>query len=116
MVSINSSLGKSVFLEKFGDYPINRILDFLVVFNAFDYSIVDIAKNSGVGYSTLKILMKDLIKNKIVVQSRNVGKSKMFKLNNESIIVKRFIQFYWDITNNMELKKETQIKKIELTA
>ena len=62
MVSINSYLGKSVFLDKFGDYPINRVLDFLVIFNEFDYSIVDIAKNSGVGYSTLKILMKELIR------------------------------------------------------
>lgn len=115
MASINSSLGKSVFLEKFGDYPINRVLDFLVVFNAFDYSIIDIAKNSGVGYSTLKILMKELIKNKIVIQSRIVGKSKMFKLNNDNIIVKRFIQFYWDITNNAGLSKVSS-KKIELTA
>ena len=115
MISVHNSLGKSVFLEKFGDYPINRVLDFLVVFNAFDYNIFDIAKNSGVGYSTLKILMKELIKNRIVIKSRVVGKSKMFKLNEDNLTVKRFVQFYWDITNNIELK-EKSLKKIELAA
>ena len=116
MTSVNNSMGKSVFLNKFGDYPINRVLDFLVVFNKFDYSIADIAKNSGVGYSTLKILMKELIKNKFVVHSRDVGKSKMFKLNNENPIVKRFMQFYWDITNNIVLDKKLEAKEIAIPA
>lgn len=107
MVNVNDSLGKSIFLEKFGDSPINKVLDFLVVFSAFDYSIVDISKNSSVGYSTLKILMKELIRNKIVIQSRVVGNSKMFKLNKDNHIVKRFIQFYWDITNSLVLEKKS---------
>ena len=46
---------KSVFLEIFGDSPILRVLDFLVVNEEFDYSMTDIAKLSGVGYSTLKL-------------------------------------------------------------
>src|SRR3989344_5547619 len=116
MMNRNNSMGKSVFLEKFGDYPINKVLDFLVVFNKFDYSIADIAKNSGVGYSTLKILIKDLIKNKIVMQSRTVGKSKMFKLNSGNPIIKRFIQFYWDITNNIVLNKKIESKQIAIPA
>ena len=97
-MSINN-LGKSVFLEKFGDYPINRILDFLVVFDKFDYSLADIAKNAGVGYSTIKMLIKDLVKNKIVIQTRISGRNKMYKLNKENLFVKRFVEFYWDITN-----------------
>ena len=92
-------MGKSVFLKTFGYSPINRILDFLTVYDAFDYSIADIAENSNVGYSTLKILIKDLVKRKIVVQTRVSGKNKMYKLNKENPIVGSFVQFYWDITN-----------------
>jgi len=92
-------LGKSVFLKTFGDSPINRVLDFLTVFRDFDYSIADIAENSNVGYSTLKILIKDLVKKKIVVQTRVSGKNKMYKLDIENPVVVKFTEFYWDITN-----------------
>jgi len=94
-----NKLGRSVFLEKFGDYPINRILDFLVVFDKFDYSLADIAKNAGVGYSTIKELIKELVKNKILIQTRVSGRNKMYRLNKDNLLVKRFVQFYWDITN-----------------
>ena len=99
MESVNKSLGASVFLTTFGNYPINRVLDFLVVFSDFDYSIADIARKSGVGYSTLKLLIHDLAKRKMVVPSRTVGRAKLFRLNRENLTVKRFVQFYWDITN-----------------
>ena len=92
-------LGKSVFLETFGDSPTNRVLDFLIVFNSFDYSIADISENAGVGYSTLKILIKELVKRKIVVQTRISGKNKMYKLNKENPIVAKFVEFYWNITD-----------------
>jgi len=44
---------KTIFLEIFGDSPILRVLDFLVVNEDFDYSMTDIAVLSGIGYSTL---------------------------------------------------------------
>ena len=99
VVGLNKNLGESVFLKTFGDNPINRVLDFLTVFNNFDYSIADIAENSNVGYSTLKILIKDLGKKKIVIETRISGRNKMYKLNRNNPLVERFIQFYWDITN-----------------
>ena len=99
VVGLNKNLGESVFLKTFGDNPINRVLDFLTVFNNFDYSIADIAENSNVGYSTLKILIKDLGKKKIVIETRISGRNKMYKLNRNNPLVERFVQFYWDITN-----------------
>ena len=92
-------LGKSVFLETFGDSPTNRVLDFLIVFTSFDYSIADISENAGVGYSTLKILIKELVKRKIVIQTRISGKNKMYKLNKNNPIVAKFVEFYWNITD-----------------
>jgi len=54
------NMGKSVFLNTFGDTPFNRVVDFLTVFDKFDYSIADIAE--------------------------------------------RFVQFYWDVTNQKALE------------
>lgn len=99
MASLNEEIGKSIFLESFGDSPINRILDFLIVFDRFDYSMADISVKAGVSYSTIKILIKELLKKKIIIETRISGKSKMYKLNKENPLVKRFIEFYWNITN-----------------
>ena len=87
---------RSVFLEVFGDTPINRVLDFLIVHEEFDYSMKDIAANSGVGYATLKLFWTNLEKNKIVSLTRQVGKAKMYRLNSRNKAVQRFKDFYWE--------------------
>ena len=109
MASLNDEMGNSVFLETFGNSPINRILDFLIIFDNFDYSTAEIAIKAGVGYSTLKTLMKELLKKGLIIQTRISGKSKMYKLNKDNPLVNKFVEFYWNITDeavNKEIKKE----------
>ncbi len=110
MTSLNDEMGKSVFLESFGDSSINRILDFLIVFDNFDYSMVDIAIKAGVGYSTLKTLIKELLRKGLIIQTRISGKSKMYKLNKENPLVKKFTEFYWNITDEA-IGKEVKTRK-----
>jgi len=87
----------SIFLKTYGDYPKNKVLDFLVTFQEYDYSMKDIAKNSGIGYTTLKSFWKELVNGKIVKCTRKVGKAKMYKLNKENQQVKKFIDFYFSV-------------------
>ncbi len=100
---------KTVFIELFGENPIFKVLDFLVIHEEFDYSMTDIAKFSGVGYSTLKLFWPKLEKEKIVVCIRTVGKAKMFKLNEKSFAVQKFKAFYWALTKEA-VRKELKIK------
>ncbi len=86
---------KSSFLKIYGDSPILRVLDFLITFEDFDYSMKDIAKNSKIGYTTLKLIWNDLVNRNVVVQTRVVGKAKMFKLNKDNQEIKEFIKLYW---------------------
>lgn len=62
----------------------SKILDFLVVFQEYDYSISDIAENSGVGFKTTLGVVKNLEIQQVIVNTRNVGRAKMYKLNLES--------------------------------
>lgn len=101
----------SVFLEVMGDYPVNRVLDFLVNFDDFDYSLTDIAKFSRVGYATLQLFWKDLEKANIVTQTRVVGKAKMYKLNKKNPIVKNFIKMYWSLVKKKNLEYIRSMKK-----
>jgi len=89
---------KTIFLQTFGTSPLMRVLDFLVVNEEFDYSMTAIAELSGVGYSTLKLFWNKLEKGGIVVQTRTVGKAKMYRLNLSNPSMKLFREFYWKIT------------------
>src|SRR3989344_1842374 len=91
---------KTIFLEIFGDSPILRVLDFLIVNEDFDYSMTDIASLSGVGYSTLKLFWERLESEGIVVKTRIVGKAKMYKLNTANPVIKKFRDFYWETTKH----------------
>ncbi len=89
---------KTVFLEIFGDSPILKVLDFLVVNEDFDYSMTDIARLSEVGYSTLKLFWGKMEKQGIITNTRTVGKAKMYKLNVANPLVRKFREFYWETT------------------
>ena len=90
---------KSIFLEKEGHSPKNKVLDFLIVSQDFDYSLKDIAKYSGISYPCMKQLKNELVKNKWIVQTRTVGKAKMYRLNVQIKKVKLFMDFYWSVIN-----------------
>src|SRR3989344_9085316 len=89
---------KTAFLQIFGESPMLKVLDFLIVNEDFDYSMTDIASHSGVGYSTLKLFWKKLEDSKIVKQTRVVGKAKMYRLNFDNPVIKKFRDFYWETT------------------
>lgn len=115
MPALNKTMGKSAYLELFGESPVNKVIDFLVVFDQFDYSMADIAEKADVGYSTLKELIPKLEKKKIIVKTRVSGKSNMHKINKDNPAVKRFIEFYWDLTSQ-GVRKELKEKEIIVRA
>jgi DNA-binding transcriptional ArsR family regulator len=83
---------KSLFIEFFGDYPIIRVLDFLIENEIFDYSKKDIAKYSEVSWNTLEKFFEKLLERGIIVRTRKVGKSQMYKINLENPIVQKLME------------------------
>ncbi|MFH1786069.1 MAG: hypothetical protein ABH829_00245 [archaeon] len=92
-----SEVPESIFIETFGNSPMNRVLDFLVTYEGFDYSMTQIAEYSEIGYATLKLFWKNLEENGIVKMTRKVGNAKMYKLNLDSPVVQKFWDFYWAV-------------------
>lgn len=83
---------RSLFVEVFGDYPIIRALDFLIENEIFDYSRKDIARNADISWNTLEKFFDKLVKIGVVVRTRKVGKSEMYKLNLENPIVQKLVE------------------------
>lgn len=101
---------KSLFIEFMGDSPMIRVLDYLLTERDLDFSITDMADNSGIGRATLYRIWDNLIKNKIIAHTRVIGKAKLFKLNTTNTKIKKLIEIY-DMLTLEELK--TKCKKEE---
>ena len=96
-------MGKeTIFIEVFGNNPVIKVLDFLITFQLFDYPLTEIAKNSEVSYSTLQTFWDKLERNNIVVKTRRVGKSDMYKLNTKNPAVQQLIKLDWNLIKGVE--------------
>ena len=88
---------ETLFRNAFGDTPKIRVLEFLIEGRELDYSISDIAEGAEIGRTTLFRIFGDLIKNKIVVPTREIGNAKLFKLNANNVFVKKLIEIFDEI-------------------
>lgn len=76
------------FTERFGDTPRNRLLDFLGDHPASDYSITEMAEKAEISRPTIYRLLPELERTGLIVQTRTLGQSRLFKLNTEDEAVK----------------------------
>ena len=84
----------TIFRETLGDTPVIRVLDFLIEGRGLDYSLSDIAENSNIGWTTLHRIWDKMIRLNIVKPTREIGRAKLFKLNEENPAVKELIKLY----------------------
>jgi len=85
---------KTIFLDVVGDTPTMRLLQYLIEGRKFDYTLTDLAKNSGVSWATLYSIFPKLLKYNIIKKVREVGRAKLYKIDEENEIAKYFIQLY----------------------
>jgi len=95
---------ETIFVEVFGSNPIIKVLDFLITFQLFDYPMTEIAKNSGVSYSTLQTFWEKLERNNIIIKTRRVGKSNLYKLNTNNPAVRQLVKLDWNLIKGVEEK------------
>ena len=84
----------TIFREALGDSPVIRVLDFLIEGRGLDYSLTDIAENANIGWTTLHRIWDKLIQFNMVVPTREIGRAKLFKLNEENPAVDKLIKLY----------------------
>jgi len=88
---------ETLFRQVLGDNPKIRVLEFLIEGRELDYSISDIAEGSEIGRTTLFRIFDDLVKSGIVIPTRQIGNAKLFRLNKNSLFVKKMIELFDEI-------------------
>ncbi len=69
------------FRKLLGDNPKIRVLEYLLEGRELDHSLTDIAEGARIDRVTLFRLWPKIMKEKIVIHTRNIGNAKLFKLN-----------------------------------
>src|SRR3989338_10835568 len=98
---------RSLFVEFMGDSPMMKVMDYLITERGLDFSITDMAENAGIGRATLYRIWGSLIKNRIIVHTRDIGKAKLYKLNMGNNKIKKLIEIY-DMLALEDLKKKAE--------
>jgi len=96
----------SMFIEVFGDYPLIRVIDFFLEEYLFDYSKTQVAEFSEVSFNTLELFWNKLIKLEMIVKTRKVGNSQMYKLNLENPLIQKLME----IDRGLMMKSAQKVK------
>jgi len=95
-----------------------KILDFLTVFRDYDYSKMDVAKNSGVSFRHALREIEKLENLKLIKQTRTVGHAQMYKLNTDNpttqLLAKLALQLASTEIDQEQLRQEAVKENLSL--
>lgn len=101
-----------MFKDIFGDSPQTKIMDFLADHPNFDYSISEMAKKANVSRPTVYKVIDNLLKKGLVVQTRELGGSILYKLNPQNKLVQIILKFDFEIATKIaEIESKGPVKK-----
>ena len=83
---------KSLLLEFVGDSPLARILDAFIDELGLDLSKKDVAEKAELSRTTVFNHWPELEKNKVVIETRRFGKTKLYTLNNKNPVVQKLLE------------------------
>jgi len=106
---------KSLFIEFIGDSPTTRVLDYLMTERDLDFSISDMARNVAIGRTTLYRIWDELLKKEIILPTRIIGRSKLYKLNKENPKIQKIMELD-DMICLETLRKRAKKQEIEIAA
>ena len=98
-------MDESLFIRELGiKSPMLKVLDFLMDNESFDYSKTDIAEGTGLSRATLFKAWPKLEALDLITATRSVGQAKMYRLNKQNPIVKKFMELDDAISEYFALK------------
>ena len=101
----------SIFVETFGETPVVKVLNLFLTFDSFDYSKSQVAEETGISRITLDKIWKELIKQKVIIKTRSIGRAEMYKLNKKNPKVKVLLDLSLKLAE--AFAEETIKKKLE---
>ena len=81
-----------MFTDYLGDTPRAKLLDFLGDHPTSDYNVTELAAKAAITRVTVYKTLAELVRVKMVSQTRDVGQSKMFSINMEHPVIQSVLR------------------------
>ncbi|MBI2141862.1 hypothetical protein HYU15_00030 [Candidatus Woesearchaeota archaeon] len=82
------------FCEVFGANPRNRVIEFFLECRELEFSIGDVARETGLNRATAYIVMAEIVKKRYLMPTRKSSGAQLYKLNIEkeevALLIKAF--------------------------
>ncbi len=96
----------SNFIQTLGRSPKILVLDFLLDNDQLDYCKADIAEQAGLSRATLDRYWDELVKSRIILKSRQIGRAQLYVLNKKLPLVQKLLE----LDNFLNKKLEVVVK------
>ena len=103
----------SLFITLVGDTAKTRVLDYILTERELEFSKTDCLRNVSVSRASLYTTWKELLKNELLLFSRNIGNVQLYTLNKANPIVKKLMEIY-DLIILHDLQKRRKKKITQL--
>jgi hypothetical protein len=110
---------KTLFTELFGSSPELRTLDFFLIHKRYDYSLTELSKNAGVGWTTINLFWPIWIKKGFVKKTRRIGRAQLYELNKENQFINEVISLHDRVLKDFldeEIKKQKTKQRENLSS
>ena len=98
---------ETAFIQFFGNSPFYRVLDFFLDNFGLDFSKSEVARATKVSRMTLNLFWDRLLVNKgIIMKTKKMGNTILYRLNIESDIVKKFREMDFVLSKNLHEKSK----------
>lgn len=85
---------RTIFTGVMGSSPTIKVLQYMLEWCQYDLTISDIARGAAISRNSTYNVISSLIKKKMIITTRIMGKSQLYALNKESPIVKKLSELF----------------------
>ncbi|KYK27230.1 hypothetical protein AYK26_04170 [Euryarchaeota archaeon SM23-78] len=107
---------ETIITHLLGNSPKVKVMDLLIIGRRLEYCISDLAEHAGVGRSTIYRMLDVMLKDKILVKKRKLGRIQLYQLNMENPRVKLLVKMFDELANinsEEEIKRQTMKVKVK---
>jgi Fe2+ or Zn2+ uptake regulation protein len=90
----------TLFTETVGNSPTARVLDLLITGQGLSYSLSDMVRAAHVSWATVHEVVPVLEKKRIIIHTRDLGRAKLYQINEENFVAKALIELYLKVQND----------------